>query len=34
MGRVSSWVHYGRVLGLEVDPNTPLVVLLCPYIAP
>jgi hypothetical protein len=23
MGRVSSWVHYERVLGLEVDPSTP-----------
>ena len=27
MGRVSSWVHYGRVLGLEHDPSTLLVVL-------
>ena len=26
MTHVSSWVHYGRVLGLENNPNIPLVV--------
>lgn len=29
LGRVSCWVHYGRVLGLEHDPSIPVVVL--PY---